>query len=136
MAIAAVVGVVAATAYSVHEQSVARREQRQANERSARIEAVKGQRERANALRQNRITQASVFAQGANAGVQGSSGVQGTLASFGTQAAVNFDFANNIDTLNQQRLSFINRAEGAQTRAGYGQQAAGLATSLYGLKGG
>lgn len=138
MAVAAVVGAVAVagTAYSVHEQRQARKEQRQANARAARIEAVRGQRERARALQANRIASADVFAASANAGVAGSSGVQGSLASFGTQAAVNFNFAEQVDTLNQERMRFLDRADAASTRAGYGSQVAGLATSLYGLRGG
>lgn len=131
MAVTALVGLaVAGTAYSVREQREARQDQRKANARARRIEAVRSQRERARALQANRINAAQVFAQAGNAGVGGSSGVQGTLGALGTQAATNFSFANMLDTLNQQRLQYLDSAEGHLVRSNYGQTVAGAVPGI------
>lgn len=125
--VAAAVVTAGAAIYGVVEQRKANKETRRANERAARIEAIRGQRERVSAAAQNRQLGAEVFAQSAAAGVQGSSGVQGALASLSTQGAANQNFAQTIDQLNQERLSFQRRADGAAGRAAIAGQVSSAA---------
>lgn len=115
--VAAAVTAAAATAYSAYQGHEARKDQRRANEKAARAEAVRGQAERAQALRQNRLAASTIFAMGANAGVQGSSGVQGSLAALGTNQGINFQLANSLDALNAERLRALGRAEGHEGQA-------------------
>jgi hypothetical protein len=123
---------IGATVYSVVQQSKAAKANKKANERAARIEAFRSARERGQALRQNRITAADLFARAANAGVAGSSGVQGALASQGSQAASELTFANQIDALNQERLRFLQRADSANANAALGGQIASIAGARIG----
>ena len=139
MAVAAVVAVVAVagTVYSADQQRKAAHAQQDANARAARVEALQGHRSRVEMVRQQRIRAAQIEAQAANANVSSSSAVQGALGSLESQGASNLSFASQIDTLNQQRLSFLSRADAYQLKAGYGKDVANLAFSVGGYaKGG
>lgn len=120
MPVTAVVGAVAVVGagVSAYQQNEARKETRRANNRAARIEAIKAQRERTQALRQSRMQSASILNQGAGAGLAGSSAVQGALGSLGSQTASNFQFTNSVNTLSAQREAALSRAQNAQNIAG------------------
>lgn len=120
MPVSAVVGAVAVigAGVSAYQQNEARKETRRANNRAARIEAIKAQRERTQALRQSRMQSASIINQGAGAGLAGSTAVQGSLASLGSQTASNFQFTNSVNTLSAQREAALSRAQNAQNIAG------------------
>lgn len=121
--------VVGALVYSAVQGKRAAKEQKRANAKQARIDAVSSQRSRAQALRQNRINASDIFAGATNAGVQGSSGVQGALGSQGTNSAVGLNFATTIEALNQQRLAALSRADGYNANAALGQAVGGIAGS-------
>lgn len=135
MAVAAIVGaaiVVGGAVYSADQQRKAARAQERANQRAARVEQLQGQRQRQEALRQQRIRAAQIQAQAANAEVSSSSAVQGALGSLESQGAANMAFANQIDTLSQQRLSFLRTADTYETRAGYGRTAQTIGSAVAG----
>lgn len=114
---------------SSYESNKSRQEARAANRQAQRIENVKAQRERVQALRQNRLSVATQEALAGNAGVADSSPVQGAIASSQTQTAANIGFANEIDSLNAIRMQHIDAAQGAQSDAGLATAIAGLASS-------
>lgn len=132
MSIVAAVVAIAGGVYAGSEQHAARKEQKQANEKAQRIEAVKSQRERARAIQANRVNAAQVFAQAGNATLGTSSGVQGTVGAGATQLAGEIATAGQIDILQGQRLGHQSRADDRLTRAGYGQQVSNFARSYGG----
>lgn len=113
-AVAAAVVSAIGTGISAHQQNIAGKDARAANRRAARIEAIRAQRERTAAFRQNRLEASRVAAVSASEGTLSSSSVQGALSAQGTQAASNIQFANSIDSLNQQRQRLIEHASRAQ----------------------
>lgn len=118
------------TVYTQIEARKAQKEEEKANKKAARIEAIKGRNERANALRQNRISAAEIFAQAANAGVQGSSPVQGAIGSLNTRSADAFRTSAGIDQLEQQRIKAITSAQGHQSNIDTATAVGSLGTSL------
>lgn len=129
---AAAVTAVVATGVSLYEQNAARTDQKKANRKAARIEAVTGARNRAKALAENRVTQAQIFALAGNTGTQGSSGVQGGLSALGTEGASNLAFANQVDTLNAQRLKAAGRADSASNVASLAGQVGSIGFNIAG----
>lgn len=119
-------------AYSQVQASKERSAAKKANKRAERIEAVKAQRERVQALRQNRISAANALAQGANAGVATSSGVQGAIGALGSETAENVSFAGQVDALNQQRLDYIQKGQSAAAKAQTGASVASLGFKVAG----
>lgn len=126
---AAVVGAVS-LGYSAYQGEKARKEQRKANAKAERIEALASQREKASALRQNRIRAAQITASAAASNLTGASAVQGSLASLFSQEASNGAFTNQVDTLNAQRLQYLNRADSYEGRATLGSAVARVAASI------
>lgn len=118
--------VVGSLVYSAVQGKKAAKEQKRANAKQARIDAVSSQRSRAQALRQNRINASDIFAGATNAGVQGSSAVQGALGSQSTNTAVGLNFATTLEALNQQRLAALSRADGYNANAALGQAVGGI----------
>jgi len=126
-AFVAAVVVGAATAYSAYQGYEAGKDQRRANRLAARQEAVRGQRERAQALRQNRINAATITAGSVASGLGGSSAVLGTLAAQGSNQASNFAFAEQINQLNAQRSSALDAAGQHASNAGIAGGVANIA---------
>lgn len=124
-----------ALAYSAYEQREARQDQRQANRRARRIEEVKAQRQRTQAIRQNRVNAASVFAQAANSGQQNASATQSTLAGLGTNAAINQQYTQALNSLNVDRMRSLSRAEDHLNTAGIAEQGAQIANTVGGAFG-
>lgn len=130
---------IAATAYSAVEQSGARKDQEQANEQSRRMEQVQSQRNTQMALRQSRIAQANVFAQGAAeggaaGGLQLSSGVQGATGGFQSQTDANISFMQQMNQLSMKRYDYLNKAnrlEGDSALAQAGSQMVSEGVSGY-----
>lgn len=126
---AAVVGA-GALGYSAYQSSKARKEQKRANARAERLDQIRSQRERAEALRSNRIQAAEITAMGAAANLQGSTAVQGSLAALFSNEASNLNFANVADELNRQRMQYLSRADSYAGRASLGEVVAGIAASV------
>lgn len=120
---------IAGTIYSTQQQAAAAKKQQEANKKAARAEAVKGQIERTNALRQNRISAAEIFAQASGAGLQNSSSVQGALGSQGTRAATDFSNTYSLDRNEQQRLRLLSGAQSNLNNAQIAEGISGLASS-------
>lgn len=126
--VTAAVATVATTAFSAYQQSRAASKQRKANRKAQRIEAIQAQRERVQAVRQNRIAASQAQAQAGNSGLLGSSGIQGGIAALQTQAASNLSFTNQIDALNTQRQGLLESAQGNLKIAGISDAIGGLVT--------
>lgn len=129
MPVSAVVAI-ASTVVSVSQQNKARKETRRANNRAARIEAIRAQRERTQALRQSRVQSANLLNQATVGGFAGASGVQGAQASLGSQTASNFQFTGAVDTLSAQRNALLGRAQSYQSNAQFASTIGSAATSI------
>lgn len=90
--VAAAVVTVAATAYSVTEQSKAAKAQKRQQEVQNRVNERRNQYERQQNLNQARIQAAQVTNSAAVGGFGGSSADLGSVSSIGTQGAVNANF--------------------------------------------
>lgn len=126
---AAVVGA-GSLLYSAYQGDKARKQDQQANARAQRLDQLRGQQERAAALRQNRVQAAQITAMSAAANLQGSSATQGSLAALFSNQANNINFANVVDELNRQRLELIGRADSYAGRAQLGGAVASVAASI------
>lgn len=119
------------TALSIGFQVSAQSDTKKANRKAKRIETIKMQRERAQALAANQVTRAQVEAASTNTGGQGSSGVAGAVGSLATQAAVGANITDTINNLNNSRINAQAKADEKLAYASYAQQI-GQAVSTYG----
>lgn len=124
---------VAATTINVVQQRKAAKENKEANDRARRIEAVRAQNERANAIREQRRAAASVIQAGAAGGTLSGSGTQGALAGYATDSAANLSMTNQLDALNAQRMDHLAAASRAQDIGQLAQSAGSGIVSLYGI---
>jgi hypothetical protein len=127
----------AGAGYSTYEQMQARSAQNKANQQNVAIEQLQSQRNQIMALRQSRIASAQVFAQGAAEGgagglLQPSSGVSGATAGFATQTNANIGFARQIDTLTQNRYSYLSKANTDMGNAQLGEGISNTGKQLIG----
>ena len=125
---------VAATTINVVQQRKAAKENKEANDRARRIEAVRAQNERAKAIREQRRAAASVIKAGAAGGTLSGSGTQGALAGYATDSAANLSMTNQLDALNAQRMDHLEAASRAQNIGQLAQSAGSGIVSLYGIK--
>lgn len=125
---------VAATTINVVQQRKAAKENKEANDRARRIEAVRAQNERAKAIREQRRAAASVIQAGAAGGTLSGSGTQGALAGYATDSAANLSMTNQLDALNAQRMDHLEAASRAQNIGQLAQSAGSGIVSLYGIK--
>lgn len=120
--VAAAVAVVGAIVGGVSAADQAR-QTRHANADARKMAALQAQRERLDAIKQERAQMANL-----EAGAQGSSGstglgrgstsgsgLSGAETGLSAQTGSNISFANQIDTLNQQRLRALSGADTART---------------------
>lgn len=124
---------VAATTINVVQQRKAAKENKEANDRARRIEAVRAQNERANAIREQRRAAASVIQAGAAGGTLSGSGTQGALAGYATDSAANLSMTNQLDALNAQRTDHLAAASRAQDIGQLAQSAGSGIVGLYGI---
>lgn len=115
--------------YGVYSGEKAADEQKKARRVQRRIEAVKSQRERINALSQTQVERARLEAAAASEGSGASSGVQGAAGALASNTNANIAFANQLTALNDQRLSYLSNAETASNRANLGFQVYSVASA-------
>lgn len=126
MAFAAIVVAVAA-AYSANEQQKSNKEARKAAKMERRIAEAENVRSRRQAIRERLIQAARIENQAAATGTTNSSGVQGGIASLGSQTASNIGFSSQVESMNNQRLNFLDAAAAAQGRAQVGSAVGSIA---------
>lgn len=105
----AVVGAGSAV-YSADQRAEAAEKREEANELSRAIEADKAQQKRVQAVRQNRVQRAEIFAQATAGGTGGSSGTAGAMGSLTTQTASNIGFSQSIDEQRERRAGILEEA--------------------------
>lgn len=129
MPVVAVITAVAAV-YSANEQRKAGKEARKAAKMERRIAEAENVRSRREAIRERLIQAARLENQAATSGTSDSSGVQGGIASLGSQTASNIGFSSQVESMNNQRLSFLDAAAAAQGRAQVGAAVGSVSSSF------
>lgn len=108
-------------AASYQQQKKAASAQGRAQAAQLAMQEAQARRERRDAIRQARITQANIIQAGETAGAAESSSVSGGVGAIGSQLGYNLGFQDQQMSLQRQQSSALQAAANYQTRAqGYG----------------
>ena len=116
--------------YGANEQRKASKQQRKAAQTERRMAEVENVRSRREAIRERILQTEALRNQAAVTGTMESSGFQGGVASLGSQTASNIGFQTQLESLNNQRLSFLDKSAKSISNAGTAQ-AIGSVSSMW-----